>query len=93
MRTKFGVLQQTHGVRLHTKFRLDRFILSPSVGENPQFLLFFGLRHLTVRSFIYPALLQPPDGLFFGDQFGFRPTGSTAAALIALIHSVDNVVI
>jgi len=24
----------------------------------------------------------------FGDQFGFRPTGSTTAALIALIHTV-----
>jgi len=35
MRAKFGVLQQTHGIRLLAKFRLDRFILSNSVGENP----------------------------------------------------------
>jgi len=28
--------------------RLDRFILSPSVGENPQFLPVFGLRHLVL---------------------------------------------
>ena len=34
-------LEQTHGVRLCAKFRLDRFILSPSVGEKPQFLLCF----------------------------------------------------
>ena len=34
--------------RLHAKFRLDRFILSPSVGEKPQFLPFFGLRHLVL---------------------------------------------
>ena len=28
------------------------------------------------------------DGLYFGDQFGFRPTGSTTAALIAITHTV-----
>ena len=44
-------------------------------------------RHV-VRSFIDPDLQQPPDGLFFGNQFGFRATGSTTAALIALIHTV-----
>jgi len=44
-------------------------------------------RHV-IRSFIYPALQQPPDGLLFGEQFGLRPTGSTTAALIALIHTV-----
>jgi len=30
------------------KFRLDRFILSSCGGENPQFLPFFGLRHLVM---------------------------------------------
>ena len=30
------------------KFHLDRFILSPSVVEKPQFLPFFGLRHLVL---------------------------------------------
>jgi len=35
MRAKFSVQQQTHGIRLRAKFRLDRFILSPSVGEKP----------------------------------------------------------
>jgi len=40
-RAKFGVLEQTHGVRLPANFRLDRFILSPSGGEKPQFLPFF----------------------------------------------------
>jgi len=35
-------------VRLCAKFRLDRFILSPSVGEKHQFLPFFGIRHLAV---------------------------------------------
>ena len=41
MRAKFGGLQQTHGLRLHAKFCLYRFILSPSGGEkNPIFAIF-----------------------------------------------------
>jgi len=36
MMAKFGVLEQTHGLRLHAKFRLNRFILSPSGGEKTQ---------------------------------------------------------
>jgi len=35
---KFGAPEQTHSVRLRAKFRLDRFILSLSGGEKPQFL-------------------------------------------------------
>ena len=41
-----------------------------------------------VRSFIYPALLQPPPSLYFSDQYAFRPSGSTTAALVALLHTV-----
>jgi len=48
MRAKCGVLQQIRGIRLCAKFRFDRFILSPFVGEKPQFLPFFGIRHLVV---------------------------------------------
>jgi len=33
IRAKFGVLYQTHGLRLRAKIRLDGFILSPSGGE------------------------------------------------------------
>jgi len=36
------------GIRFRAKFRLDQFILSPSGGENPQILPFFGLRHFLV---------------------------------------------
>jgi len=45
MRAKFSAPEQTHSVRLRAKFRLDRFILSLSDGENPQFLPFleFGI--------------------------------------------------
>jgi len=41
MRAKFGMLEQTQVLHLCAKFRLDRFILSPSVGENPQFFAVF----------------------------------------------------
>ena len=42
-----------------------------------------------VRTYIYPALQNPPPGLCFDDQFAFRPTGSTTAALIAFFHIVQ----
>jgi len=42
------VLEQTHGIYLHAKFSLDRFILSPSGSENPKILPFFGLQHFVV---------------------------------------------
>ena len=44
-------------------------------------------RHI-VRTYVYPALHQPPPGLHFADQFAFRPTGSTDAALITLCHTI-----
>ena len=46
-------------------------------------------RHI-VRAYIYPALQQPPAGLHFADQYVFRPTGSTNAALITLLHNVST---
>jgi len=45
-------------------------------------------RHV-VRTYIYHAILHPPAHLHFADQFAFRPTGSTVAALITLIHTVS----
>ena len=42
VRAKFRALEQTHDIRLLAKFRLERFILSPSGGENPHFLPVFG---------------------------------------------------
>jgi len=48
---KFGVLEQTNGLRLRAKFRLDRFILSPLLAKPPpQILPFFGLRHFVVST-------------------------------------------
>lgn len=48
------------------------------------------LEKYVVRSYLYPALHQAPAGLTFADQFAFRPTGSTVAALIALLHTVHS---
>ena len=46
-------------------------------------------RHI-IRTHIYPALQQLPQGLHFDDKFAFRPTGSTDAAVITLIHTIFN---
>ena len=45
---------------------------------------------IVVRDYIYPALLNPPPLLSFTDQFAFRPSGSTTAALITILHTVTN---
>jgi len=37
MRAKFGVLEQTQGLHLQTKFHLNVFIVSASGGQKPQF--------------------------------------------------------
>ena len=41
MAAKFGVPEQTHGIRLRAKFRLDRFILLPSGVEYPKIFAVF----------------------------------------------------
>ena len=46
---------------------------------------------VVVRRYIYPALSSPPPALQFADQFAFRPTGSTTAAIIALLHTLTKV--
>ena len=43
-----------------------------------------------VRDFLYPALNNPPSTLSFTDQYAFRPSGSTTAALVALLHRVTE---
>jgi len=48
------------------------------------------VERLVVRRYIYPVLSSPPPSLQFADQFTFRPTGSTTAASIALLHTVIN---
>lgn len=49
------------------------------------------MERIVVRSYIYPALLSSPSpNLNFSDQFAFRPTGSTTAALITLLHTITS---
>jgi len=43
-----------------------------------------------VRYYIYPALLDPPPQLNFEDQYAFRPTESTTAAIFAILHTVRS---
>ena len=48
------------------------------------------MEKMIVQTIIYPALLCPPPALCFTDQFAFRPTGSTTAAIISFLHTVTN---
>lgn len=48
------------------------------------------MERFIVAHFLYPSILTPPPSLCFGDQYAFRPTGSPAAALITLLHSITN---
>jgi len=48
------------------------------------------LERIVVREFIYPALLMPYQTLNFCDQFAFRPTGSTTAAIMAMLFTVRS---
>ena len=46
-----------------------------------------------VHQFLYPALLNPPPTLSFTDQFAFRLSGSTTAAIISIFHSITSMFI
>jgi len=48
------------------------------------------LERFVVRKYIYPALLKPHLSLDFSDQFTFRPSGSTTAAIVAVLHTVRS---
>jgi Reverse transcriptase (RNA-dependent DNA polymerase) len=43
-----------------------------------------------VTSFLYPALLSPATDMQVLDQFAFRSTGSTTAALVSLMHKITH---
>jgi len=48
------------------------------------------LERFVVRKYIYPALLQPNPTLDFRDQFTFRLSGLTTAAIVAIMHTVRS---
>ena len=43
-----------------------------------------------VTKFVYPIFVHPSCAHLFHDQFAFRPTGSTTAALINLVHNLAD---
>ena len=44
---------------------------------------------IVLSTYVYPALLSPVSTLYFGDQYAFRPSGSTTNALITLYHKIS----
>jgi len=48
------------------------------------------LERLMFKQFIYPSLTSPPPELHFADQFAFRPTSSTTAALITMLQWITT---
>ena len=48
------------------------------------------IERIVVRRYIYPTLSSPPPSLYFADQFAFRPTGSTTAAIIVLLKTITD---
>ena len=51
------------------------------------------LEKQVVRSFIYPLFELPQCQEIFKDQFAFRPTGSTTAALTSLFQHISNTLV
>ena len=47
---------------------------------------------MVVTQYIYPSLLVPPPSLTFTDQFAFRPSGSTTAAIITILQHITRLV-
>jgi len=43
-----------------------------------------------VKDYLYPTLMHPDYSYLFQDQFTFRPTGSSTAALIYLLHTLTD---
>src|SRR6218665_1239301 len=48
------------------------------------------VERIIVHSYIYPAFLKPPIVENIKDQFAFRPTGSTTAAVIDLLQQTTT---
>ena len=51
------------------------------------------MERMVISTFLYPALLSPPSGLTFKDQFAFQPTGSTTAAITSLLDHVTHMLV
>jgi hypothetical protein len=51
------------------------------------------MERMVVTQYIYPSLLAPPAALTFTNQFAFRPTGSTTAAIITILDHVTRMLV
>ena len=51
------------------------------------------LEKLVVQNCLYPVLVDPEFTQLFKNQFAFRPTGSTTAALIAITHTIAELLV
>ena len=69
--------------KLHTDFR--------PISITP--VLTRVMERTVVQRFMYPAFLSPPPTLTLSDQFAFRPTGSTTAALISFLNIITNMLL
>src|SRR3984885_9930726 len=47
-------------------------------------------KYQVVRRYFYSFLTDPNQNSSFNDQYAFRPTGSTTAAIIALMHQLTK---
>ena len=48
---------------------------------------------VVVRRFLYPVLTHKSTRHLFQDQFAYRPTGSTTAAVICLLHRISELLL
>jgi len=48
------------------------------------------MERFVVREFLCPSFLTSPPSLTFLDQYAFRPSGSTSAAVISLLHTITT---
>jgi len=51
------------------------------------------MERTVVQDFIYSTFHNPPESLTFHNQFAFRPTGSTTAAIITLFHNITHLLL
>ena len=50
------------------------------------------IERAVVREFLYPSFLTPPPSFAFLDQYAFRPTSSTSAAVMSLLHTISTLI-
>ena len=51
------------------------------------------MERTVVHAFVYPTIQKCSSSLTFHDQFAFRPTGSTTAAITTLLHEVTHLLL